>query len=182
MSINTEYMDMDRFSWRTYDVMNTLFEPRYATQPDGGLPSYYKEGFLAIQNSIATAFIEMHQSGSEKPTTPEILLNRFPYPGYLKNILMSNINTLMQIFLLISLNYTFMNTVRFISIEKEKQLKEAMKIMGLASWMHYLSWFIRTIFMLSISMILITILIKVNIFENIEFSSHFLVTFLLRNI
>lgn len=56
-----------------------------------------------------------------------------------------------------------MNSVRFISIEKEKQLKEAMKIMGLASWMHYLSWFIRTLIMLSISMLFISLLLTVSL-------------------
>lgn len=156
--------------------MDIVFENRYPTELDGGLPSYNKEGFLAIQNAIAVAFIEMHQSGGEKQPIPEIRLNRFPFPSYLKNVLLSNISSLVQLFLLISLNYTFMNTVRFISIEKEKQLKESMKIMGLANWMHYLSWFIRTISMLTISMVLITILLKVNVLKTLFY--FYLVTFL----
>lgn len=41
------------------------------------------------------------------------------------------------------------------------QLKEAMKIMGLSSRIHYLSWFIRTMTMLTISMVLIDALLTV---------------------
>lgn len=90
-------------------------------------------------------------------------MNRFPYPQYQDNPFVSQMGFLLPLFFLLSLNYTFMNTVRFISIEKEKQLKEAMKIMGLANWMHYLSWFIRTLIMLLISMVLVTLLLTVYI-------------------
>lgn len=155
------YYRPEDMSWQT----NVLFGAdgytiKYADEDDAGPPSYYKEGFLAIQNAIAKSFVAMNNA-----TMPEILPKRFPTPKHLRNAFASDFQFLMPLFFLMSLNYTFMNTVRFISIEKEKQLKEAMKIMGLASWMHYLSWFVRTLIMLFISMTLITILLTV-IFQN----------------
>lgn len=136
---------------------------KHVNEDDAGPPSYYKEGFLAIQNAVAKAFVAMKNT-----TLPEIQMRRFPTPKHVINIFASEFQVLMPLFFLMSLNYTFMNTVRFISIEKEKQLKEAMKIMGLASWMHYLSWFVRTLIMLATSMLLITILLTVNLDLNNE--------------
>lgn len=148
-------------NWQT----GVLFGPdgytiKHPNEDDAGPPSYYKEGFLAIQNAIAKAFIMIKNT-----TMPDIEMRRFPTPKHVINIFASEFQVLMPLFFLLSLNYTFMNTVRFISIEKEKQLKEAMKIMGLASWMHYLSWFVRTLIMLTTSMLFITILLTVKIFD-----------------
>lgn len=151
------------YNWKTNQLFEAdAFETRYLDEDDGGPPSYYKEGFLAIQNAIATSLMNQSCPSSVVGNTiPEIFVQRFPQPGENVNELVKNIQFLMALIFLLSLNYTFMNSVRFISIEKENQLKEAMKIMGLDSWMHYLSWFIRTLTMLSISMIFITILLTV---------------------
>lgn len=133
---------------------------KHPVREDAGPPSYYKEGFLAIQNAINKAFIAKKNA---TVAIPEIRMQRFPAPTYTRN-LASIAPWLIPLFFLVGFNYTFMNTIRFMTIEKEKQLKEAMKIMGLTSWMHYLSWFIRTIIMLLISMVLITFLLTVNNF------------------
>lgn len=150
------HLNIEAFNWQTdklfpYDP----FPVKNMDEPDGGPPSYLKEGFLVIQNAIAKVFIEEKMQPSN--VVPKILMNRFPYPSHTSSQMVSTLQVLVPLFFLLSLNYTFMNTVRFISTEKEKELKEAMKIMGLTNWMHYLGWFIRTIFMLAISMVLITV-------------------------
>lgn len=154
---------MATYNWETNQLFEAdAFQTRHLSDEDGGPPSYYKEGFLAIQNAIATSLMSNQSCPSSvAETIPEIFVQRFPQPGENVNELVKHIQFLMALIFLMSLNYTFMNSVRFISIEKENQLKEAMKIMGLDSWMHYLSWFIRTLTMLSISMIFITILLTV---------------------
>ncbi|KAL9700794.1 hypothetical protein quinque_004235 [Culex quinquefasciatus] len=53
--------------------------------------------------------------------------------------------------------------VKHITMEKEKQLKEAMKIMGLPNWLHWSAWFVKNILLLIISISLITILICVTL-------------------
>lgn len=118
--------------------------------------SYIEEGFLSIQNAITSAFIRINEK--EHRT---IEMQPFPRPSETVTVFDILDITIILIFLL-SLNYTFVNNVRYIVLEKEKQLKEAMKIMGLASWMHYFSWFIRTIIILMISMLVISILFTVN--------------------
>lgn len=163
--LRSQVLDEEKYNWQTDRLFSRdPFPIRYPDENDGGPPSYHKEGFLAIQNAIANTFITYTKNSTAYPTIPKILVNRFPYPSHFNNPFVTQMEVLLPLFFLLSLNYTFVNTVRFISIEKEKQLKEAMKIMGLASWMHYLSWFIRTIIMLFITMLLVTLLLTVTHF------------------
>lgn len=123
---------------------------------------YLDEGFLAVQNSIAKAFLNAIPKGSSlNVTMPQINVQRFPKPSRHDEFAAVSLRELIPTFLMLLLCFAFMNTVRLVSIEKEKQLKEAMKIMGLSSWIHYLGWFIRTTIMLSITMVLITALLTV---------------------
>ena len=47
--------------------------------------------------------------------------------------------------------------------EKQARIKESMKMMGLANWVHWTAWFIKNMLFLLITIILSTILIKVNL-------------------
>lgn len=154
-----------KLNWMTDSLFEDhYYETRHPNEQSGGFPSYFQEEFLTIQNAIANAF--MFMTHTMNMTIPKIQMQRFPLKSstYHK---FANLLFLPLIFLL-SLNFTFVNMIRFITIEKEKQLKEAMKVMGLANWMHYFSWFIRSLAMLLIPMLLITMCLKVNysIFRN----------------
>ena len=46
-------------------------------------------------------------------------------------------------------------------MEKQYRLKESMKMMGLANWIHWLAWFLKNLLFLLISSVLLTILLKV---------------------
>lgn len=124
------------YNWHTNKITPSegFNEPRNLRYVDGGPPSYYAEGFLAIQNAIARAFV----SKIGNRTMPDVLIKRFPYPPYSENSYWSLLQGILPLFVLFSFNYSFSNAVRFIAMEKEKQLKEAMKIMGLQSWLHWL--------------------------------------------
>lgn len=146
--------------WQTDTIFRSdRYSIEYEDDKKSKGPLYQKEGFLAIQNTIASAFIA---ENSKYPVTiPEIRAQPFPSPAHTRNALTAMMSWIIPLFLMVSFNYTFMNTVRFIVNEKENQLKEAMRIMGLANWMHYLSWFIRSIVMLLIPVVVITIILKV---------------------
>lgn len=146
-----------RKTWLTY----LLFDDYEYRTRDNLNPSYFTEGFLAIQNAIARVWFEISQPMNMNMTMTEIQMQRFPTPAH-SIYIMAN-EYWVHVFFLLGLNYTFVNIVRYISIEKEKQLKEAMRIMGVAGWMHYLGWFIRSIVMLSIVMLSITIILKVRV-------------------
>ncbi|GAB0097260.1 ATP-binding cassette sub-family A member 3 [Sergentomyia squamirostris] len=140
--------------------------PRNRNQSDGGSPpGYYREGFAALQHAISMTFIEMKKVN---PATviPEIFLQRFPYPAFTRDVLLEVITMIVPFMILASFIVPCINNVKFITIEKEKQLKEVMKIMGLSSWLHWVAWFCKIMVFLLISITLIVILLKVSWFPD----------------
>lgn len=63
-------------------------------------------------------------------------------------------------FFVIYVNFCFVQ-FQYVTAEKEKQLKEVMKIMGLDNWLHWTSWFCKSFIVLAVSAVLITIIMKV---------------------
>lgn len=152
------------FNWHT-NLLYPLFStggPRSRDEDYGGMPFYVQEGFLPIQDAIARSFIQMKCNGDcENSTLPGIRMQRYPYPPYIFDVLLQGLETIVSFFILLSFIYPTINTVRFIAIEKERQLKEAMKIMGLPSWLHWSSWFVRTMAFMMVSISFIVALLKV---------------------
>lgn len=67
---------------------------------------------------------------------------------------------MLSLFILLSFVYPFINMVKFITTEKEKQLKESMKIMGLDSWLHWTAWFCKCFIYLLFSTGVMLVLLK----------------------
>lgn len=131
----------------------------------GWQPFYYNEGFIAIQDAIARSYTRLKCGNSCKNgIMPSFFLQRFPYPSYIQDSLMNGLEVVLTFFILLSFLYTVINTVRFIAIENENQLKEAMKIMGLPNWLHWTSWFVRTMTLSTICISLMVGLLKVMLF------------------
>lgn len=124
-------------NWHTKEIFTSdNFNLQWNVEsPYDGPPSYYKEGFLAIQNAVARAYLNASNSTNQMP---DIAVNRFPFPQFTYNVHWTILQMIVPLFVLFGFNYSFSNAVRFIAIEKERQLKEAMKIMGLPSWLHWL--------------------------------------------
>lgn len=62
--------------------------------------------------------------------------------------------------LMLALLFTALNIVRNLVHEKERRLKESMKMMGLRNWIHWAAWFTQYLTFLVISMVVCTILFK----------------------
>ncbi|KAJ9596524.1 hypothetical protein L9F63_012466, partial [Diploptera punctata] len=122
--------------WRT----NLKFPTYQTTGPrerqfnQGGLPSYWYEGFLLIQHLLFHSLLAHYNNTSD---VPEILLQ---------------------------------STVKVITMEKERQLKESMKIMGLPNWLHWTAWFLKSFLFLMITVVLIVILLKVPWYQGSDLS------------
>ncbi|XP_031638209.1 ATP-binding cassette sub-family A member 3-like, partial [Contarinia nasturtii] len=69
----------------------------------------------------------------------------------------------MGFFIVISFMFPVGNTVRYITSEKENQLKEAMIIMGVPCWLHWIGWFIRTMIFMIIAISICVAVIKVHL-------------------
>ncbi|XP_058837017.1 phospholipid-transporting ATPase ABCA3-like [Topomyia yanbarensis] len=161
-------------NWQTTLLM-VPFSPRLrsAYNDDGGLPSYTNEGFLAVQSALSKAIIRQRDPVIDFPHT---FINRIPYPPYYDDPLLEALEQMLAGIILLSFFYPCIVMVKHITIEKERQLKEAMKIMGLFGWLHWAAWFVKNILLLIISISLITILLCVSVnnasvFENSEWTA-----------
>lgn len=141
------------FNWRT----NLLFPQfhhggarNWAHDHDGIPAGYYKEGFLFLQQFIFQAFMSIKNEGNiDSDEIPDIIMNvrksckihfhvknfsifqKFPYPPFVLDTLLPLLRSLVSFFVLLGFIYPCVNIIKSITMEKEKQLKEAMKIMGL---------------------------------------------------
>uniref|UniRef100_A0A6E8VSN7 ABC transporter domain-containing protein n=1 Tax=Anopheles coluzzii TaxID=1518534 RepID=A0A6E8VSN7_ANOCL len=168
-------------NWRTFLIFPQfqVYGARAVNASDGGYPAnYYAEGFASVQNAISRAILEMH-SGRED-AVPHVDLQRFPYPPFYDDPLLRGMENLFPSIIMVAFFYSCINTVKFITLEKEKQLKESMKVMGLNGWIHWTAWFVRTITLLTCSVTLVTVLLSFNLTTNtnvaiFQFSNRFLI-------
>uniref|UniRef100_A0A182NHT5 ABC transporter domain-containing protein n=1 Tax=Anopheles dirus TaxID=7168 RepID=A0A182NHT5_9DIPT len=168
-------------NWRTFLIFPQfqVYGARNINASDGGYPAnYYAEGFASVQNAISRAVLEMRHGGHH--TLPHVDLKRFPYPPFYDDPLLRGLENLFPSIIMVAFFYSCINTVKFITLEKEKQLKESMKVMGLDGWIHWVAWFVRTLTLLVVSITLVTVLLSCNLTTNtrvaiFQFSNRFLI-------
>lgn len=144
--------------------------PRSEHLNEGGDPYYYSEGFLSIQNAIAVSYTFNRCNETKECSIDDyrklntsIQMQRYPYPSFLNDILLEGLTEAVGLFIMLSFVYPIISTVRFIAVEKEKQLKEVMKIMGMPVWLHWSSWFVRTMIFMIVSMTMMIGLLKLKV-------------------
>ncbi|KAF5273687.1 hypothetical protein FQA39_LY07377 [Lamprigera yunnana] len=146
-------------NWRTKFLfpMYQVPGPRFWLENEGGPPGYHLEGFLILQQEISLAIINHF-----KPFQYEMLLymQRFPYPKWLEDNLLTALQNFVGLIFMLSFVYTCISTIKVITTEKEMQLKEVMKIMGLPNWLHWTAWFIKSFVMLFITVAIMVLLVK----------------------
>ncbi|XP_063224088.1 phospholipid-transporting ATPase ABCA3-like isoform X2 [Bacillus rossius redtenbacheri] len=150
------------YNWKTDRLFPTFQEggPRLKSDSDGGnVPGYHTEGFLTLQHFVSASIIEQVSGNA---SVPPVLLQRFPYPPYVSDPMLLALENIVSIFMLLSFIFSCTSIVKVIASEKELQLKETMKIMGLPSWLHWTAWFVSCFLVLLISVILVTVLTKVS--------------------
>ncbi|CAF0870807.1 unnamed protein product [Adineta steineri] len=145
-------------NWKTI-LLYPLFPivgPRSSNDSKGGTPGYYREGFLAIQRAVDMSILE-ELNPTFNSSNINIKLQRYPYPPYKGDNFVLVIQIWFPFLLVMSYIFAAIITVKNIVYEKENGLKVAMTIMGLNSWIHWASWFTRSLIFLIIADILIAV-------------------------
>ncbi|XP_058461768.1 phospholipid-transporting ATPase ABCA1-like [Malaya genurostris] len=152
-------------TWRT--------NSRFASRPDGGArfyrcadggpsPGYFREGFLSIQHFIFQSFLDlMRPVGVIQEPVPDVIVQRLPYPPFMDDNFPSSLTTFLPISVMLAFIYPCISIVKSVLFEKEKQIKEAMKIMGLNSWVLWGSWFVKCLIFMVISVSIVVLFLKV---------------------
>ncbi|KAL3876097.1 hypothetical protein ACJMK2_033975 [Sinanodonta woodiana] len=158
MSINPFKADT---SWNT-QFMFPLFQrvgPRDNTTC-GGDPGYQREGFLALQFAVDMA-IFMELGDQTLLQNINMTLQRHPYPSYNNDFFVLVIQQQFPLILMLSFVLVALNIVKDVVHEKERKLKESMKMMGLSNWLHWLAWFTKYFLFLLITVGIITLFVCV---------------------
>eukprot|EP00049_Salpingoeca_infusionum_P004186 m.75537 g.75537 ORF g.75537 m.75537 type:complete len:1711 (-) comp12452_c2_seq4:1262-6394(-) len=116
-------------------------------------PGYRFFGFTQFQHAInlgiATQFAPDAVADLE-----QVALQRMPYPQYLDNDFIYAIKFGLPMLLMVALLFTALTIVRNIVHEKERKLKESMKMMGLKNWAHHIAWFVQSFLFLAVSCVI----------------------------
>ncbi|XP_030747414.1 ATP-binding cassette sub-family A member 5-like [Sitophilus oryzae] len=138
---------------------------------------YYYSGFLALQALIDFTKIKL-DAGIENLDVPSILLEMFPKSSYTGSWMVI-VRVLIPFYTVIALSQFITYLLILIVGEKEKKIKEGMKIMGLYDSVFWLSWFIiYAIFVLLLTIIYCSLVFALNIFTNTSFGMIFLLIFM----
>ncbi|XP_004706220.1 phospholipid-transporting ATPase ABCA3 [Echinops telfairi] len=148
--------------------------PREPAAADGGEPGYIREGFLAVQHAVDRAIMQYHANTSahqllEKVT---VIAKRFPYPPFISDPFLVAIQYQLPLLLMLSFTYTSLSIIRAVVREKERKLKEYMRMMGLSSWLHWSAWFIMAFLLLLIASAFMTLLFCVKVKKDVAVLTH----------
>ncbi|XP_075035584.1 phospholipid-transporting ATPase ABCA3 [Mixophyes fleayi] len=158
--------NVDR-NWRTR-YLYPLFQlpgPRERKDVTGGTPGYQREGFLAVQHQVDRAIMYQHanKTGRDLLDRVDVSIRRFPFPPYVNDLFILAIQNQLPLLLMLSFTYTSLSIVRALVLEKERKLKEYMRVMGLNSWLLSMAWFIHFFLLLLVSVFFVTLLLCIQV-------------------
>ncbi|KAJ8398776.1 hypothetical protein AAFF_G00419730, partial [Aldrovandia affinis] len=156
--------------WHTLSLF-PLFQlpgPREQHDPRGGTPGYFREGFLAVQHAVDYAIMRAynHTMAAALLAHTRVVLSRFPYPHFIYDVFILAIQNQLPLLLVLSFTYTSLNIARAVVQEKERKLKEYMRMMGLSNWLHWSAWFLMFFLFLSVSILFVTLLFCIKVSPN----------------
>ncbi|CAF0869889.1 unnamed protein product [Rotaria sordida] len=154
-------MDVD--SVRTTEQLTSwLFFP--GPENDYFREMHYLRGFVQIQDLIERAVIDLHFEDNGKiPTNPVVYMQLMPYPcyrgdpgkesSYVNYFILPILGTLMWT---ATLGVSIKNLMR----ERERNVEQTMKIMGLNSTVNFISWLISSYIPMFFVSIIVAVVLK----------------------
>ncbi|XP_071081915.1 phospholipid-transporting ATPase ABCA3-like [Haliotis cracherodii] len=138
-----------------------------SNSPRDGEPDYRSRGFLFLQRTIDEAVIkEWNASASDLLDNLDLRLQRMPFPPYREDGMATLLQILFPVLLMMSFILMAIQTTKGVVYEKERKLKESMKLMGLSAAAHWASWFLTIFIYILIFSAIFTVACGVNISGN----------------
>ncbi|CAM4887474.1 unnamed protein product [Rotaria socialis] len=129
------------------------FAPRYSAPSS---TKYHSFTFIYLQNALDRAIISK-QTGMN--ISYGVQTQQMPYPCWINDKFVNSIRQMLPLFMVLSWIFTVSMNVKDIVYEKERRLKEIMRIMGLNDSVHWFTWFVLcTAVMVTIALLLVIIL------------------------
>ncbi|CAG7823081.1 unnamed protein product [Allacma fusca] len=119
---------------------------------------YITHGFVFIQEFVEQSIIE-RQTGRSLDNFM-VYLQQFPYPCYIYDQFVRAISRTFPLFMMLSWVYAASMIIKSIVLEREKHLREIMKIMGLGNAVIWIGWFVDSFAVMSISATVLSAILK----------------------
>ena len=122
-----------------------------------GCNSYFLYGFIYIQDMLERAIVEFKTNQTQDFG---IIAQMTPYPCYINDKFVTAISRTLPLFIVLAWIYTVSMMVKDIVYEKEKRLKEFMRVMGLTNATHWTAWFITSFIAMYLVSFLLCLILK----------------------
>uniref|UniRef100_A0A1I8MQ84 ABC transporter domain-containing protein n=1 Tax=Musca domestica TaxID=7370 RepID=A0A1I8MQ84_MUSDO len=151
-------------SWHTnslYHFINRTAQRNIGLN-DGGYVGYIREGFAPLQNAISLSYLQLlAESLKSDFHIPPIYMCRYPSEEFVKDDVIESIDFSLSLMLVFGNYYPVLMFVSSIVQEKENKLKTYSRIMGIANYIHFLSWFFEAFVRAFISSLVVVTLLKI---------------------
>ncbi len=114
-------------------------------------------GYIFIQDMLEKSIIEVK---TNEDYGFAITTQMTPYPCYIDDVFTRSISHSLPLFMVLAWIFTVSMIVKDIVYEKEKRLKEFMRVMGLTNAIHWLAWFLTSFIIMIIICIFLCIMLK----------------------
>lgn len=165
IDLQSTTLDTQAPNWKTHIVFPLYqpFGPRDAHSKFGGQPGYCVEGFLPLQDRLFSAIYKHFKQMNDDfvSSQPEFVFQRFAYGPYTQDQYLPALILFISIFIILMYTYSCISTIKMVTVEKETQMKSAMKIMGLPNWMHWTAWTLKEFSQWMLPSTFITILLTI---------------------
>ncbi|XP_071490342.1 phospholipid-transporting ATPase ABCA1-like [Diadema antillarum] len=119
---------------------------------------YFESGFIFIQDIMEQAIIKVLTGKDDLGAG--MYIKQFPYPCYINDLFVQSLSGVLPLFMIISWIFSVAMIIKGIVYEKERRLKEVMKVMGLSNGVHWLAWFIDSFLVMFTSCVLLVLVLK----------------------
>eukprot|EP01135_Chromosphaera_perkinsii_P008561 Nk52_evm3s1401 gene=Nk52_evmTU3s1401 len=156
---------------KTKDLIPERKDEPVESGPNTNTP-YYSSGFIYIQFLIDRSITNMKLQSQGKGPLTELTFNQlYPYPAYVKDEFSQNLGVFLPLFMTLGWIYSVSLMVKNIVYEKEKRLREALKLAGVKQSTIWLGWWINhCIFIFISTFVALLIMGGASVFENSDMS------------
>ncbi|XP_058390822.1 ATP-binding cassette sub-family A member 13 [Diceros bicornis minor] len=146
------------YSMRTDSVKNPVWKFHPQSLPADGFK--YNYIFVPLQDMIERAII-LVQTGQEV-VEPAAQVQAIPYPCHTRDLFLNHVGFFFPLIMMLTWMVSVASIVRKLVYEREIQIEEYMRMMGVHPMIHFLAWFLENVAMLAISSAALALILKIS--------------------
>nr|XP_025862483.1 ATP-binding cassette sub-family A member 13-like [Vulpes vulpes] len=146
------------YSMRTDLVKNPLWKFHPQNLPADGFK--YNYIFVPLQDMIERAII-LVQTGREA-VEPAVQTQAIPYPCHTRDLFLNNVGFFFPLIMMLTWMVSVASMVRRLVYERQIQIEEYMRMMGVHPTVLFLAWFLENVATLALSSAALAVILKVS--------------------